>query len=1173
VRLHLLLALTLLAPLHARELPIRIFTTLDGLVHNRVQRIVADSRGLLWICTGGGLSRFDGAQFQSFGLAEGLPFASVNDLLETQSADFWVATNGGGIVRFALAGTPRFESFPVSPDVTSNRVNSLYRAADGAIWLGTDGGLFRMTVDSQRKPSISRVPLRLPGHPEETVQIWAALTGPDGTLWLATRFGALRLLDGGRVIQYPVRPGRETDVATSLLFLPGDNRLWMGHQDGLVIFQPPPASTYAATARPGEPLVDLSIVNSTVGRTFDLLADRPTLPEQAGAASFFDTARFAASAQVGQIMRFQDGVVRVFMNGTLLEFNSGRFTVISDPRIQYTSQGSGAEDREGNLWVATRLGALRVARHGFATFREPDGLGHQVSSVFADRNGNVVAVSQDWRVSRFNGESFQTVRLRVPPPVVQVGWRGDQDALQDREGDWWFATRAGLMHYHGVARFEDLATATPRLYTSRDGLPQDSVLRLFQDSRGDLWFASLIPAREVLTRWERSTGKFHRYSDADGLPPFNAPTAFYEDPHGNLWIGFRDGGLARHRDGRFTLLTAASGLPAGNISNLMGDRAGRLWFTNRSNLLRIDDINASPLKPVLVAGPRELRGGALTRAAQDRAGNVYAMTGVGMFRINPAGGDRIDGLFTVGEGLADNEVYSTYCDPRGNLWLATGQGLSMYQPAAAPRRQAPPVRIGGVRIAGEEYRVSAAGEQSVEGLELKPGATQFAIDFFGIGFAAGDALTFEYRLLGADDRWSPPGPVRSVQWANIAPGSYEFQVRAISGSGERSPQPARVVFRVLPPVWRRWWFVTMAGFAVAAAFASFERYRARGRRAVAESELRFRTLAETASDAIVTIDDSGTMTYVNPAVETIFGYTPAELLGRELTVLMPETMRDRHRAGLSRYRSTGERRLSWKAIELPGLRKDGREIPLEVAFGEFRREGRHYFTGTIRDISERKHAEEALRKTREERFAELERVRKRIAADLHDEIGSSLTQISILSEVACRRGAEADPGLNHPLSAIATSSRELVDAMSDIVWAINPAKDHLSDLTQRMRRLASDAFSASNIGFHLELPHAEEDLKMGANLRREIFLIFKEGINNMVKHSGCTEATVRLTVNHAALRLELTDNGRGFDPSLPVDGHGLSSLKGRAAALGGTLAIASAPGAGTSITFDLPIPS
>ena len=195
----------------------------------------------------------------------------------------------------------------------------------------------------------------------------------------------------------------------------------------------------------------------------------------------------------------------------------------------------------------------------------------------------------------------------------------------------------------------------------------------------------------------------------------------------------------------------------------------------------------------------------------------------------------------------------------------------------------------------------------------------------------------------------------------------------------------------------------------------------------------------------------------------------------------------------------------------------------------------------------------------------------RIAADLHDEIGSSLTQISILSEVARRQGAQVLPELSRPLATIAASSRELVDSMSDIVWAINPAKDHLADLTQRMRRLASDAFTAGNTAFTLDLPPSEREIKLGANVRREVFLIFKEAVTNIIKHAACSEVSVKLAIESGVLRLELLDNGQGFDPRTPTDGHGLASLRNRAAALGGTLAVVSTPGAGTAITLDLPI--
>jgi PAS domain S-box-containing protein len=140
----------------------------------------------------------------------------------------------------------------------------------------------------------------------------------------------------------------------------------------------------------------------------------------------------------------------------------------------------------------------------------------------------------------------------------------------------------------------------------------------------------------------------------------------------------------------------------------------------------------------------------------------------------------------------------------------------------------------------------------------------------------------------------------------------------------------------------------------------------------------FHVFAETVSDAILVIDTDSRIHFANRAAEKIFGYEPAELLGQSLTLLMPEYLRLLHRAGLTRYLETGERHTNWGGVELPGLHRDGRDIELEIAFGEFTRAGRHFFTGIARDISERRRAE----REREELLAREQEARAEAEAAL-----------------------------------------------------------------------------------------------------------------------------------------------------------------------------------------------
>lgn len=140
--------------------------------------------------------------------------------------------------------------------------------------------------------------------------------------------------------------------------------------------------------------------------------------------------------------------------------------------------------------------------------------------------------------------------------------------------------------------------------------------------------------------------------------------------------------------------------------------------------------------------------------------------------------------------------------------------------------------------------------------------------------------------------------------------------------------------------------------------------------ALRESEAKFRTLAETASDAIITIDEHGIISFVNAGTEKIFGHSAESMIGKNLTMLIPDRLREAHNNGLSGYLDSGKRNIPWKAVELPGLHKDGHELQLELSFAEYEKVGQRYFTSVIRDITERKLAQEAIMES-ESRFRDL----------------------------------------------------------------------------------------------------------------------------------------------------------------------------------------------------------
>lgn len=212
-----------------------------------------------------------------------------------------------------------------------------------------------------------------------------------------------------------------------------------------------------------------------------------------------------------------------------------------------------------------------------------------------------------------------------------------------------------------------------------------------------------------------------------------------------------------------------------------------------------------------------------------------------------------------------------------------------------------------------------------------------------------------------------------------------------------------------------------------------------------------------------------------------------------------------------------------------------------------------------------------LDRIRINRILDMEKVRTRIARDLHDDMGSTLSTINILSAMASKK-LEADPQkTGEYISKISDNSQRMMEAMDDIVWSINPMNDVMRKIIARMREFATGILEAKNITVHFHVEEKVNDVKMGMEARRDFFLVFKEAVNNVAKYSKCDTCTIHISQHQQRLLLDVQDNGIGFDVQAADSGNGLSNMQKRAEALRGRVQVQSQPGRGTQVTLNIPV--
>ncbi len=986
-------------------------------------------------------------------------------------------------------------------------------------------------------------------------QINKIVRDSSGFLWIGTVEGLSRF-DGYTFRDYGVNEGLPSpDVNDILETRRGD--YWVATSGGLVRFN-----------TKGRPQSHVSYINDAESAYAMFAVVRPG-----------DDNHDAAATNV--LLEDRSGRIWVgTLNGLYsLEQSGGRYFLravdVGLPN-EYSEQrliNDLTQDREGMLWIASPSGLYRRTPDGRVDhFTKKDGLpSAYLHCLLQDHEGRLWAGTRQAGFFRFQVESGHRVRVFPSGTDRDSGASWIYQLFETSDRRLWAASNVGLIEYSAGTE----AGLSFRVYTTQNGESLHDITTLGEDLDGNLWIGT---NGDGLARMAREG--FMVYGEREGIATADA---FFEEAggicvrgyraaetHGEMvhmfgcfenerprwfipaalrktylgwvsqhvtlkaasgewWIGTGEGlyrfpAVQRFRDlsaaRPLAVYTKRDGLASLQVYYLFQDSRGGIWISTTasgSNGLSVWDPDTGRIRNLEgTAGLSSLKTDLARTFAEDRGGNVWIGFGAGMVRYH---GGKFQVYATKG-GRPLGGVQEIHCDQEGRLWVASAlAGLirvdhpEAESPEFAAYTTAEGLSSSRVKLIAEdlEGRLYVGTGRALDVLDPANGRVKHLTAAHGLPSLA-FRTTFRDR--------------RGRLWFGAGRGISLF-----TPGRNKSPVPKT--------------FIT--GLRISGRSLSIS--------ALSETELFVPALS--AAENQVQVDFAGVS--FEPGEATRYRY---KLESADTDWSAPTALRTVNYAELR----PGKYRFLVRAENSDGLASPTpASVTFEILPPLWQRWwfllGAAILAGSLAYGLHRYHVL---------RLLEIERLRTRIAADLHDDIGSNLTQIAILSEVANRKLSTENASVGDILSSVARISRDSVASMSDIVWAINPKRDSLLDLVRRMKRFTNEVVAPREIQLGWRALDVDEDVKLGAEVRRDVFLVFKEVINNAVRHSACTRLDIELRVEDGHLVLRIADDGRGFDPSAAHGGHGLDNMRRRAVNLHGQLRIDASSG-GTTVGLSIPL--
>lgn len=698
----------------------------------------------------------------------------------------------------------------VDDGLAQSQVLTLFEDRDGYLWAGTNDGVSRF--DGARFTSFQSSDGLPPGP------VRAVRQSADGALFFATDRGVSIYRDG-RFTPPPADSGLSAGEVASLA-QSADGTLWFVRPGGVSVRHPDGRfERLAIRGLPEKPWL-MAALPASDGTLF--------LGGEAGAFAVRSGEACPLSGDtIFAIHQARDGAVRFGTDQGLSVLRGGALERVPDVPgpVLHIAEGSG-----GTLYLSTHSGVLLLRASGLDRITTANGLiWDQVHAVTETRDGAVYIATERGIGIYDRGliESW-TSDTGLPDGVV---W----SIAEDGRGGTWLGMDRGLAHRRD-GRWEILLSeeTVRAVVAARDGRiyagTQESGLWRIEDGR----VRSLPGLSDPFVRalWEAPDGALWigtnrgtavlrdgRIRTLEGLPS-PLVTSFAEGPDGSVWIGTY-GGLVVWKNRAVRVWTERDGLADNAVWSILPGRDGSLRVGTARGLSVLRDGRFRTID-AQGPGPR-LTNDTIYCLLEDAAGRVYASTNRGVNALDLRAEPKVVRVLDRADGLSSIEGNLGAChrDARGRLWFGNVSGVSVYDPARELGRREPPrVRIAGVRLFDKDLPLSAMAERSFGYRD-----NYFQLAFAGIEHAAPHRLRYRYRLAGLDRGWTETDR-GSVQYTNLDPGRYRFEVQAASGTGPWSA-PAALPFAIRSPIWRRWWFVLLAALALGSAVASVLALRVR----------------------------------------------------------------------------------------------------------------------------------------------------------------------------------------------------------------------------------------------------------------------------------------------------------------------------------------------------------